>query len=262
MHTKFLLGTACVMFLARTAGAQEEDVRRAPEYPAPATTPETTTEAPGMPPPSSEVTTTTTTTGAPASVPAGSTVVVLQPGQTVVSTPKKKEAAYSPQNWSIAGGGGTGAFARGTVNDVTSLGGVWDARFHLGTRSIASFEAQYLGTIQDTSLASVDHVTSHQATGSFRLNLTRWRIQPFLATGAGWIRFKASGVLPGTDLGFTATQNAAAFPLGGGLAAYISRHALLEARGGYNMVVGGKDFTIDRARPDTWNVHFNAGYAF
>jgi hypothetical protein len=175
-------------------------------------------------------------------------------------------ARFSPDNWSVGVGGGVGHFARGAIGSDTSVGGAWDVRVGVGTRRYAAFEAQYVGTEQSSDLAFLNdpNFVTHQLTAAFRLNFTRIRFQPFLYGGAGWawLHARIPHAVPAGTVTFNESVNGGTFPLGGGITGYLGKHAMLEARGSYSFIVGGKDITLDQARPDIWGVQFNAGYAF
>ena len=100
-------------------------------------------------------------------------------------------------------------------------------------------------------------------TGSARLNLSLWRVQPFIVGGAGWVNLHSYGrdLSPLATVNFAHNDNSLIVPVGAGLAGYVGRHGLVDARFNYSFITS-KDFTPYRERPDMWNVTINGGYAF
>lgn len=183
-----------------------------------------------------------------------------------VAMPSANAAKFSPGQTSLTVGGGVADFARGGIRDTTTPSGAWDARLTVGTRSFVSFEANYLGTLgaEHDPIGPNPKVGSTQLTGSARINFTRWRIQPFITGGAGWINLHSYGrnEAPVAAVNFSHNDNGVVVPMGGGLDGYIGRHGLIDARFTYNLVADAKGFTAQNERPDMWVAQLNAGYAF
>lgn len=184
----------------------------------------------------------------------------------LAAVPAANAAKFSPGQTALTVGGGVADFARGRIGDASTPSGAWDARLTVGTRSFFSFEANYLGTLgaEHDPIGPDPKVGSTQLTGSARINFTRWRIQPFITGGAGWINLHSYGrdQAPVAAATFAHNDNGVVVPMGGGIDGYLGRHGLIDARFTYNLVAGSKDFTSERQRPDMWVAQLNAGYAF
>jgi hypothetical protein len=175
----------------------------------------------------------------------------------------KPRAAFSPDNMSLTVGGGVGNFVRDRISDLnSSVAGTWDARFLYGTRHYLGVEAAYQGTAAGSSADfGTGSVSTTQVTGSLRFNMTRLRIQPFLAAGAGWMLLHRGQSGPAEALVASSNTNSFVVPFAGGIAGYFGRHGTVDVRGTYALVTD-KDFTNTGARPDMWTAELRAGYAF
>jgi hypothetical protein len=178
----------------------------------------------------------------------------------------RKTADFAPYQLALSTGGGVGNFVRDRISDNTGpVAGVWDVRMLAGTRSFVAFEGAYEGTsqgIDGTLSGEGGNITTTQVAGSLRFNMTRARVQPFVAAGGGWInlhRTSGTGITDGTS--FAHNDNAFVAPFAGGIATYLGRHGMLDVRGAYNLVAT-KDFSNSGARPDMWNAELRFGYAF
>lgn len=177
----------------------------------------------------------------------------------------KQRPAFSPAQQSLTVGGGVADFVRDRINSQTGLAGMWDVRYLVGTRSYLGFEANYTGTAADVNEGALGFdpgaIITHQVAGSLRLNASRGRFQPFLTAGAGWEHMRRTGTGPLGGVTFSRTDNAFVAPFGAGLAGYIGRHFVVDARGEYNLIAT-KSFATGGARPDMWSAQMRLGYAF
>lgn len=181
-------------------------------------------------------------------------------------------ASFSPNQTSLAVGGGVTDFALEQYRSRTGLGGAWDARLTFGTRSIIAFELGYVGTAQKINDPFGDDPTlaSNAVVGSARINLTTWRVQPFITGGAGWINYHSYGGddAPLAQQEFRYDDSGVVLPVGGGVASYLGRHLLIDARFDYRFVPTGDDdlvtspSTVTTQRPDNWTAMARVGYAF
>lgn len=178
--------------------------------------------------------------------------------------PAKPRAEFSPANQSFTLGGGVADFVRDRINDHTTVGGAWDARYLLGTRSYFGFEANYMGSAAGVN-GAIDnnngHIISHQVAGSLRLSASRGRFQPFVTAGAGWEHFNLTRTGVTDTITISDTSNSFVAPFGAGFAGYFGRHGVIDARGTYNLITN-KDLTTGGARPDMWGAELRLGYAF
>jgi hypothetical protein len=196
-----------------------------------------------------------------------SALLALAGAAAIVACARPAAAAdFSPYMAGLSVGGGVADFRSGTMRNNSSAAAAWNARLLVGTRTPVAFEAEYLGTAasERDSTANDPTLITTQVSGSARVNLTTWRIQPFLVGGAGWINLHSFGrdEAPIAATQWAHNDNGAVFPLGGGFSSYLGKHAMVDARFTYRLVTGASGFSDAGARPDMWNAQLNAGYAF
>ncbi len=184
----------------------------------------------------------------------------------LVAFARPAHARFSPELTSIEAGAGYTDFAKGNIKDASTGGGAAGARITIGTRSPLALEIGYLGTISEERTLQVDNhvgLATHTVEGNARVNFSLWRVQPFITGGVGWINLHSYGRddAPIAAANFNHNDNSLVVPVGAGLAGYVGKHGLLDARFNYSFVTS-KDFTPFRERPDMWNVTLNGGYAF
>src|SRR5262249_36023786 len=146
---------------------------------------------------------------------------------------------FAPHQVALSTGGGVANFVRDRISDGTTTGGMWDVRLLAGPRSYVGFEGAYQGSsqgISGTIDANGGNTTTTQLAGSVRFNFTRMRVQPFVTAGAGWINLHRFGTGDTVAVDFDKNENAFVAPFAGGIAAYIGRHGMIDARGAYNLV--------------------------
>ncbi|MDP2343610.1 MAG: hypothetical protein Q8O67_21805 [Deltaproteobacteria bacterium] len=95
---------------------------------------------------------------------------------------------------------GGGVAVRQNPREVV-VGGYWDARVGVGTRSVLGAEAAYVGSARDITAPGLNSdavLVSNGLEGVARINLpiepanTGWLIEPFAFGGLGWSRFNIS----------------------------------------------------------------------
>jgi hypothetical protein len=169
----------------------------------------------------------------------------------------------------VQGGGGITNFTGGSETGLTDLGGTWDVRAVVGTRTIPALEAAYVGSARGVSdgVASGTGLVGNGLEAAFRLNLpflqNETLIEPFGFLGLGWSHYNLTGV---GDLDLGARSNdVGVVPMGLGLAVG-HRGFIAEARFTYrpafqddNLVLGDDGGAFDL---DTWNFGVMLGYEF
>jgi hypothetical protein len=175
-------------------------------------------------------------------------------------------ASFSPNLVTLQVGAGIQDFARNRISDNSTIGGAWDVRLVVGTRTPLALEAAYTGALQaeHDPFAPDPKLSTTQITGSARWNIITRRVQPFLGVGLGWVNFHSYGrdqtIVAAAN--FEHDANGVLFPFSGGLAFYLGRHGVLEARGSYSLVTGARAITHEDVRPDLWSATLAGGYAF
>lgn len=195
-----------------------------------------------------------------------SEVQATPPPQQQARQPERKRARFSPYLVSFAVGAGASDFVRDSYRSRTGTAAAWDARLTIGTRTPLALEIGYVGTAQEIHdpFGPDPTLASNSLEGNLRFNLTIWRIQPFLLGGVGWLNYHSYGrdKAPTAQAEFNHDANSVVVPMGGGLAAYIGKHGMIDARFTYRLVPN-KDLTPDLTqRPDNWTALLRAGYAF
>ncbi|MDP2342010.1 MAG: hypothetical protein Q8O67_13715 [Deltaproteobacteria bacterium] len=171
-------------------------------------------------------------------------------------------------------GGGVSNFTQSTAADVTEVGGYWDARVGIGTRSIIGGEVAYVGSARDivaTGLNSDAFLVSNGLEGIARLNVpitpedTTILIEPYTFAGLGWNRFDISSDSPNTS-SFADEDNVLSVPLGVGLSVGFSG-VTLDARATYRQAVGSdllasSDSSFDDTALNSWGLGAALGFEF
>jgi hypothetical protein len=171
----------------------------------------------------------------PDTVTTGTTNYVVTPTPTVVV--HEEEGPMSGIGIAIAAGGGAGGFVNDTVRGATDVGGDWDVRATIGTRSPIAFEGSYIGSAQGINALGLDSdalLVGNGVQGAVRLNATLdLPVQPFAFGGIAWRHYK----LTNTDQNLSdvrESDDVLEVPLGIGIAGK-SRGLILDLRGEYRI---------------------------
>lgn len=121
----------------------------------------------------------------------------------------------------LAAGGGAGGFTDEEMNDAADIGGDWDVRVTIGTRSPIAFEGSYIGSAQGIDALGLDNdavLVGNGAQGALRLNATTdYSVQPFIYGGAAWRRYDLTNA--DVNLSDVAdSDDVVEFPVGVGIA--------------------------------------------
>jgi hypothetical protein len=170
---------------------------------------------------------------------------------------------------SVQGGGGVTNFTGSNARSVTEVGGSWDVRAVLGTRTIPAFEAAYVGTARNVNggLADGTGMVSNGLEGNFRLNapflFNQTLVEPFAFVGLGWSHYALNHV--GNLALITTANDVGTVPMGAGLAMSY-RGLLAEARFTYRPTFGDDDLLVTtsgaNASLDSWNIGLMVGFEF
>ncbi|MBM4358899.1 MAG: outer membrane beta-barrel protein [Deltaproteobacteria bacterium] len=214
-------------------------------------------------------TTTTTTTETRA---AQRTEAYREPAK---SRPEMREALLELEEGSLApdystaigvsvlpGGGPTG-FLETDARQLTDVGGSWDARLTIGTRSVLGVELGYIGASQNISAAGLDtnaYLLKNGAEAAAHLSILNGPVQPYLLAGVGWTNYRL------TNDGFNNTpipnaDNMARFPLGAGVGVHL-RGLVLDGRGVIRPVTGDNLLDSSGGKLHPWEGKMMAGWEF
>lgn len=186
----------------------------------------------------------------------------------VSSVAQARYRPFSPEQMALLAGGGVAEFAGSAMRSKSDIGGAWDVRMVFGTRFPIAFEVGYTGIVNRVFAAgsrdnSQPNLLSNSVDGALRLNLTVWRLQPFIFGGVGYnnMRLINRSDNLATAAVFTRADDQLMVPFGGGIATYIGRHATFDARFTYRkMFYNNINVTDDLA--DQWTVTARIGWAF
>jgi hypothetical protein len=172
---------------------------------------------------------------------------------------------------SVQGGGGVTNFTRSSERSITDVGGSWDVRAVLGTRTIPAFEAAYVGSARGVTSGVADGLglVGNGLEGNFRLNAPLLMsdgvlVEPFAFIGLGWSHYTLNHV--GSAAVITTQNDVGTVPMGAGLAVAY-RGFLAEARFTYRPAYNDRDIVLDTGAGrgfdmDSWNVGLMVGFEF
>lgn len=177
---------------------------------------------------------------------------------------------------SILVGGGVTNFTQSNLTDSTSVGGYWDVRGSLGTRSILGLEAAYHGNsrdIQAIGLRDETFLVGNGLEGAVRINapLTFEQnnldvlVEPFAFGGVGWTRYNLFN--EGTNTSSVLDQDDVfVVPLGLGIAGSVEG-VMLDARFTYRPafgsdLVGSATGAFETDSLSDWSLGANLGFEF
>lgn len=221
--------------LAQTAPDNDMNEPTSDETPTPTTTDtdtDTTTPVP-PPPPAPAETDIDINVRTPDPVASGTTDYVAPPVTYVDN--EEKYRPFSGIGIALAAGGGASGFVSETLRNTTDVGGDWDVRATIGTRSPIAFEASYIGSAQGINALGVDSnavLIGNGAQGALRLNGTlNLPFQPFVFAGVGWRRYDLTNTNTNTS-DLQGSDDVLEVPMGLGIAGKWNG-LILDARGEY-----------------------------
>lgn len=162
----------------------------------------------------------------------------------------------------LVGGGPTG-FMEIDSRQLTDVGGGWDARLTLGTRSVLGIELGYIGAAQNITAAGLDadaYLLKNGAEAAAHLSILNGPVQPYLLAGVGWTNYRLTNdsfnntPIPNAD-------NMAHFPLGVGVGVHL-RGLVLDGRGVIRPVAGDNLLDSSGGKLHTWEGKLMAGWEF
>jgi outer membrane protein OmpA-like peptidoglycan-associated protein len=180
------------------------------------------------------------------------------------------DRARDPLGVQLMVGGGLTNQLDDETDEVTELGGLWDARVAFFNRSFVGFEAAYVGTVQTVNALGLDdnaQLLGNGAEANLRLNFLRGgMVRPYAFGGVGWTHY---------DL--TNTETAAAdvednddvvhIPAGLGIGFNVFRGVTLDLRGTVRAAFEDETFEPMAAADDemgleNWSTSAQLGFEF
>lgn len=162
-------------------------------------------------------------------------------------------------------GGGVDDFANGAQRRATDIGGSWNARLTIGTRSWIAGEISYIGSAQTVNRGPFfgnETLFGNGAQGDLRLNITGplFNLQPFVFGGGAWRHYSTSG-------GNSISNDVWEVPAGLGFAGYIA-DLMIDVRGEYRFSQDSTSLSRELGLDTNgssfarWGVNGNIGYVF
>jgi hypothetical protein len=173
---------------------------------------------------------------------------------------------YDTYGIAITAGGGAEGFTGSTMRNATSIGGSWNVRGTIGTRSFLALEGLYIGSAQSINALGLSNhaiLVGNGAQGNVRLNFaTHHPVQPFLFGGAAWRHYSLTNSSFNTS-DVASSQNVFETPVGLGVAAYLGGGFMFDVRAEYRWSWGGHLLAgQDDLQMDRWGVNGNLGFQF
>ena len=175
-----------------------------------------------------------------------------------------------PVGLQVMAGGGLVNQLDDETDEVTEIGGLWDARVAFRNRNFVGFEAAYIGSVQTVNALGLDdnaQLLGNGAEANLRLNLLPGAfVRPYIFGGVGWTHY---------DLTNTETASAAVednddvvhIPAGVGLGFHLVRGMTLDLRG--TMRAAFEDETFGPMAPaddemglENWSTSAQLGFEF
>lgn len=189
-----------------------------------------------------------------------------EPMQTAVFVSSREDEPdhlMTPMGTSLSIGGGVAGFTDTEARRFSGVGGSWDARLAVGTRTLLAGELAYIGTANDIDALGLDNeaiLVSNGAEAAARLNFLQGPVQPYALAGIGWRHyslenadFNTSDVLESDDVGHV--------PLGAGVS-FRFEGLVLDARGVFRPSFDSDMMGPGDAELHTWNADVRAGWEF
>jgi len=172
-------------------------------------------------------------------------------------------------------GGGVGDFTQPSAAGSTNVGGNWDARLGIGTRSVLGLEADYNGGARDISalgLANSAFLMNNGVEGVARLNVpitvpnTKTLVEPYTFGGLGWQHYNLMNTGGTNTSDVSNTDDIMSVPMGVGLDLGFSGFTL-DGRATYrqalfNDLLGSPTSSFDRTSLNSWELGAGLGFEF
>ncbi len=123
----------------------------------------------------------------------------------------------------VMAGGGVTDFTQGATRDQTTMGGSWDVRALVATRTWIGFEASYIGganPIKALGVSGNSKLVRNGVEGALRLQLPLYHgstlLEPYVVGGVGWNSYRVTFVNSYSASVTTSGDDTVAVPLGVG----------------------------------------------
>lgn len=186
--------------------------------------------------------------------------------------PVIKKALVTPVGLYGFLGGGAADFTQPNASGTASLGGYWDARLGIGTRSIFGAEVAYVGGARDVQALGLNEgafLVNNGVEGVARLNvpITTEEVlfEPYTFGGVGWQHYSLANDTTNTS-SVDADDDIMTVPMGVGMAVGYNG-VTLDLRGTYRHaifsdLVGESDSSFDEQSLNSWGAGLALGFEF
>ncbi len=123
----------------------------------------------------------------------------------------------------VMAGGGITDFTRGATRSETTVGGSWDVRALVATRTFLGFEVSYIGganPIKALGVAGDGKLVRNGVEGALRVQLPLYHrstlLEPYLLGGLGWNSYRVTSVETYSSSVTTSADDTVAVPFGAG----------------------------------------------
>jgi hypothetical protein len=210
----------------------------------------------------------------PAPAPAETNVYIEQPPAPVAVVPPAAPVVMTPSRTRLGAGvlvgGGVVDFSRDQARADTGVGGYWDVRAVVGTRTFVGLEAAYHGTAQaiDTlGLSNNAALVGNGVEGALRLNIPiavgRSLVEPFGFLGMGWSHYNVVNSDTGSA-SISDPDDVLTAPFGAGFAygyaGFVADARFTYRPTYYNDLLRTTNGSSDRL--DNWSVGGQVGFEF
>lgn len=189
-------------------------------------------------------------------------------------TPEQYEASTSVSWIDSVGlgfsvGGGVDDFAGDTMRGTTNVGGGWNVRATLGTKSYVAFEGSYIGSAQSIDALGLNRdaiLVGNGAQGALRVNFIKdLPVQPFAYGGLAWRHYDVTSTNVNTS-DISDSDDVVELPAGVGFSGYIAGF-MADVRGEYRFasdedLAPSQNTSGDAATLDRWGITANLGFAY
>ena len=144
-------------------------------------------------------------------------------GSDTGAKPASRGKPDSKIGLAVMAGGGVTNFTQGATRDVTTVGGSWDVRALVATRTWIGFEASYIGGANPIKVLGVSghsKLVRNGVEGALRLQLPLYHgstlLEPYVVGGVGWNSYRVTFVNTYSASVTTSGDDTLAVPLGVG----------------------------------------------
>lgn len=149
-------------------------------------------------------------------------VAMVMAGETAFASDGKPDSKIG---LAVMAGGGVTDFTQGSTRDQTGMGGSWDVRALVGTRTSVGFEVSYVGganPIKALGLSGNSKLVRNGVEAAVRLQLPFYHritlLEPYVLGGLGWNSYRVTSATYSASVSSNG-DDTVAMPFGAGFMA-------------------------------------------